>query len=488
MCALFKKSKSVSAELEEEISSRPLVSSGVIPGWLSGSLIRNGPVYVNVDGKTNAHWFDGLAMLHVFSFSNGEVRFSNKFLRSDDYKTVFKKKSLDYTGFAADPCRSLFKRFFTFFIPKKGKEIQNANVNVVKLANTYAALTEVPLPVAFEPHTLETLGVLNYKDQLPHGKCWESAHPHHDSIRKETLNYLIQYGRSSEYILYWIKDGLSEREVIARIPVEEPSYMHTFAVTDNYVIFTEFPFKVKPLDFITKNQAFIKNFLWCPERGTQFTVVERATGKLIGKYKTNSFFAFHHGNAFEKDGQIFLDLVWYADSSMVMGVASYFRPYSQDKPFDITPSPTRLERYTLNLQTGDIAQDTLLDRSVEFPRINDKFDGLPYRYLYLTDPREAEDGSPRNLYKVNVETKEVHEWQQPGCCPGEPLFISLPGASEEDEGVVLTVVQDTLQHTSFLPVLNAKNFEEIGRAEAPHYIPAGLHGQYFNIQEGVNPV
>ena len=32
---------------------------------------------------------------------------------------------------------------------------------------------------------------------------------------------------------------------------------------------------------------------------------------------------------------------------------------------------------------------------------------------------------------------------------------------------------------SFLLVLDAQSFEERARAEAPHHIPFGFHGQYF---------
>lgn len=262
---LFKKKSNVSAELQEEVENRSLEISGSVPHWLSGTLIRNGPIKVTVDGQSNEHWFDGLAMLHAFSFDEGKVNYSNKFLRSDAYHTVFDEGSINYSGFAADPCRSLFKQFFTFLIPNSNPEIHNANVNVAKLANEYVALTEVPLPVKFDPITLETLGVLDFKDDLPKEKCWESAHPHYDIQQKRTVNYLIKFGRTSYYTLYSIEDGSSERKIIAEIPVEEPSYMHSFAVTENFIILTEFPFVVKPIDLITRKKAFIKNFTWQPE-------------------------------------------------------------------------------------------------------------------------------------------------------------------------------------------------------------------------------
>ncbi|MDQ5832550.1 MAG: carotenoid oxygenase family protein, partial [Actinomycetota bacterium] len=46
-------------------------------------------------------------------------------------------------------------------------------------------------------------------------------------------------------------------------------------------------------------------------------------------------------------------------------------------------------------------------------------------------------------------------------------------------GVVLSVVLDTAAARSFLLVLDAGSFEELARAEAPHHIPFGFHGQYM---------
>lgn len=128
------KTSNISCELQEEVENISLEITGKVPNWLSGTLIRNGPIKVTVNGQSNEHWFDGLAMLHAFSFRGGKVSYSNKFLRSDAYHTVFDKSSLKYEGFASDPCRSLFKTFFTFFFSESHPAIQNANVNVAKLA------------------------------------------------------------------------------------------------------------------------------------------------------------------------------------------------------------------------------------------------------------------------------------------------------------------------------------------------------------------
>ena len=74
---------------------------------------------------------------------------------------------------------------------------------------------------------------------------------------------------------------------------------------------------------------------------------------------------------------------------------------------------------------------------------------------------------------------DVITWSQAGCYPGEPVFVPAPDARAEDEGVVLSVVLDSSAGRSSLVALDAGTFEELGRAEAPHSIPFGFHGQFF---------
>lgn len=451
----------VSADLLDEVVDRPLQIEGEIPAWLSGSLVRNGPVNVIANGEKNGHWFDGLAMLHAFSFHKGTVQYTNKFLRTDAYRKVFEEGSIHYSGFAYDPCRTLFKRFLTLFFPKSHPDLHNANVNVAKYANAYIAMTETPLPVRFDRQTLDTLGVFDYQDQLPKDKCWESAHPHYDASQKRTWNYLVKFGKNSFYTLYYLRDGSANREILAEIPVQEPAYMHSFAITENYLILAEFPYVVKPLDLILKGKAFIKNYSWKPQKGTIFRVIDRNSGNEVGQYRTRPFFAFHHANAFEKDGKIILDIVAYQDAGIIDDINN-------------SGTPSQLERFSVSLENGEISSEVLFSDSNEFPRINEKFAGLPYRYAYVAGFSGSE-----GLHKVDTETKKTLSWLEAGCSVGEPIFVASPGAKEEDDGVVLSLILNRTQNSSFLLVLNAKNFQELGRAKAPHLIPDGLHAQYF---------
>lgn len=355
---------------------------------------------------------------------------------------------------------------------------------MTKLANAYVSLTELPLPVRFDLQTLDTLGVLDDEDSLPKDNSWESAHPHHDAAQKCNLNYIVDFGRLSHYLLYRVEDGLAERKMLARIPVENPSYMHTFAMTENYVIFTEFPLVVNPLDIMLSKQAFIKNFKWQPERGTRFSVVERKSGNIATSLATKPFFAFHHVNAFENNGGIYLDIVTYKDAEIVTGDSFYLNSLkgSRDNP------QTKLERFFISLENGTISSEVLVEKSTEFPRINERLDGKPYRYAYLVALKDklAKDQKvvdSEGLYKVDTLTKEVLEWHEDGCSAGEPVFIEAPNATTEDEGVVLAVILDLVRKDSFLLLSDAKNFKELARAKTPHQIPVGLHGQFFFLKK-----
>jgi carotenoid cleavage dioxygenase-like enzyme len=462
--------------MPEEISPSILQTQGVIPAYLSGVLVRNGPVNVTLDGKSNAHWFDGLAMLHAFAFDQGSITYYSKYLRTDAFRCVTQKKTLNYVGFAQDPCRSLFQRIASWFIPHI--EIPNANINVAYLADAYAAFFEIPMPVRFDQHTLETLGLLDFPDALPKQNVWESAHPIYDAQEDETINYLVEYGRQSYYTFYRLRKKSKSREVLAKIPVKEPAYMHSFSVTENYCLLTEYPFVVKPFDLWIKNVPFIHNFFWDPSRGTQFLVIDRKEGKLIGNLRTDPFFAFHHVNAFEEGGRIHCDLLSYDDPRIIGILANHFRRESGHPENEVK---IRLMRYSLSLNNGLIQKRELWDKPAELPRINDLKRGVAYRFAYLADPREPDEAEEdiRPIYKWNTELEQAEAWSERGCFPGEAVFIPAPNARQEDEGVVLSVVLDLKSQRSFLLILDAKNFKELGRAYAPQKIPVGLHGQFF---------
>lgn len=253
--------------------------------------------------------------------------------------------------------------------------------------------------------------------------------------------------------------------------------MHSFPITENYVVLVECPFAVNPLRLATMRfhqTPFIENYRWHPEQGTRFHIVDRDSGRLVNTCESSPFFAFHYVNAFEQDGSVVVDASSYVDASIVKDF------YLDNLRSDTEPVHTgQLTRYHLPLQGESVKSEPIADALVEFPRIHyRRCNGRPYQFVYGGDSRQPLSFIDQ-LVKVDVTTGDIQRWQQANCYPTEPVFVAAPNAAAEDEGVILSLVLEASQRQMFLLVLAAQSFEEIARAEVPHVIPFGFHGQFF---------
>jgi beta,beta-carotene 9',10'-dioxygenase len=455
--------------LDEETAVDRLPVSGTLPPWLTGSLIRVTPALFEIGDRRVAHWFDGVAMLNRFGFAEGSVSYKSRFLDSSSLRDA-KEGKIRHAGFATDPCRSIFKRVQAIFSPDF---TDNPNVNLARIGERYIAMTEIPLPVEFDPETLDTVGRFEFADSLKSHVT--TAHPHYDRERDELVNYVAHFSKTSEYVFYGLPAGSSSRRVIAHLPVREPAYMHAFGMSGRHLILAEYPLRANPLKMALSGKAFIENYVWRPELGTKLQVFDRETGELRGTYETEAFFCFHHVNAFERGpGELVVDLVAYQDPSIIDAL------YLDQNGPRAVPAPGELRRYTIDLDGGSVSWEALPGgHNVELPRIDyARSNTRDYAYAYFTGYPSDGDWLDR-LVKVDVRDGTRSEWHAPGCYPGEPIFVREPGNDAEDGGVILSVVLDTAAGRSFLLVLDAGSFEELARAEAPHHIPFGFHGDYL---------
>lgn len=458
-----------------EVKVEGLPIRGTVPAWLRGTLVRNGPAKYEVGQKGYRHWFDGLAMLHSFSFNGGQVSYANKFLQSPAYKKASETGKISYSEFATDPCRSIFERVMSFF-SRGGGSSHNANVNLTKLADRFVAMTETPLTVEFDLQTLETVGLLGYDKQLE-GQL-TTAHPHYDFGQEAGVNYVLHFSRESKYNVYRVPVGSKEQVLIGSVPVKEPAYMHSFGMTERYIILAEFPLVINPLRLLIRGKPFIENYQWKPEKGTRFLLMDKQNGQIVARHKSDAFFAFHHINAFERDDNLIVDISAYPDAEIVN--ALYLDRLRSKNGSDIPTAEFR--RYHLPLDGSSARYEVLSEEQIELPRINYKRNNArDYRYAYGASSNRGRPYDFLNqLVKVDVQNKTTKTWFEEACYPGEPVFVATPNASAEDDGVILSVVLDGKKGRSFLLILAADSFQEISRAEVPHHVPFGFHGQYFH--------
>lgn len=453
---------------------------GRLPSWLSGTLFRNGPGQFEVDDQSLNHWFDGLAMLRQYRIENGSVTVSNRFLRSKEYTHVIEEGELRRDQFGTAAPGSILDRVRGLVNPSL---TDNASISVDRIDADPIAITETPNAVRFDGETLETVGGVGHNDGL--SITGSLGHPHYDFRREMVVNMGIRFGRTSEYVLFERPTDSRIRRKVGGFEVDRPAYFHSFGLTDQYAILMESPLRLDPTALL-RDQPFIENYSWDDNRPSRFLIFDRHSGAVVSTPRVDPCFVFHHVNAFEQpaENRVVVDVIAFEDSDVIQSL--YLdRLRSGEEP---VPGG-ELRRYRLPVEDGATEEQSLFAGPVEFPMINYRqVNTRPYRYLYAaghTDPPAI--GMLNCLVKYDLETNSRTVWSEPGVYPSEPVFVARKPAPEpgesttnEDDGVILSVLLDTRVDRSALVVLDAASFSELARVRLPAAFPFGFHGQWYS--------
>ncbi|XP_060229582.1 carotenoid-cleaving dioxygenase, mitochondrial isoform X3 [Meriones unguiculatus] len=515
--------------VEETLNTVCAQVRGHIPEWLNGYLLRVGPGKFEFGKDEYNHWFDGMALLHQFRVEKGTVTYKSRFLQSDTYKANSAGDRIVISEFGTlalpDPCKNIFERFMSRF--EQPTMTDNTSVNFVQYKGDYFLSTETNFMNKVDIETLERTEKVDWSTFIAVNGA--TAHPHYDPDGT-VYNMGNTYGpRGSCYNVIRVPPEKRESgetihgaQVLCSITSREamkPSYYHSFGMTENYVIFIEQPLKMKLWKFVTskiRGKAFADGISWEPQYNTRFHVVDKHTGQpLTGVYSSKPFVTFHQINAFEDQGCIVIDLCCQDDGSSLEvyqlqnlrkageGLDQVYKSMAKSfprrfvLPLDVsvdTPEGENLSPLSYSsasaVKQGDGEiwcspenlhhQDLEEEGGIEFPQINyGRVNGKKYNFFYGCGFRHLVGDS---LIKVDVVNKTLTVWREDGFYPSEPIFVPVPGADEEDSGVILSVVITPNQSESnFLLVLDAKNFAELGRAEVPVRMPYGFHGTFVPI-------
>ncbi|PSQ24507.1 beta-carotene 15,15'-monooxygenase [Halobacteriales archaeon QS_9_67_17] len=450
---------------------------GSLPEWLSGSLVRNGPGSFSVGDGSVDHWFDGLAMLTRFTFDDG-VRYSNRFLRTDAYEAA---RAGRFDGGFATGESTLRERLWNAF---RGDPYDNTNIILERIGDEYLALTESPRWVRVDPTSLETLGHRRYDGPAPSGDL-ACAHLRYDPDRDLHVNVETEFGRPSYYHVYAMRSP-ERRKLLASVPTDRPSYMHSFALTPDYVVLTAFPFDVNPLAFFKPGRQgpFVENFRWRPDAGTTVYVINRHGGGVVGEATAPPVFGFHHVNAYQTDGDVVFDLETLPDADAVDSL-----DLAALRAGQLDAVAGRLDRYRVT----DPAGEPTVERTARFatgtglPTVSPATRLHEHRYVYAQGTDTPVTRWPRAVRKVDTVTGRVTEWSD-DTPVSEPIFVPRSGsarptdderAHSADDGVVLTVTLDHEAGRSTLVVLDGETLTERARAPLPHALPFDFHGRFF---------
>lgn len=447
---------------------------GQIPPELHGTLFRNGPGLLEVNGQRIHHPFDGDGMISAIAFDNGRAHFRNRFVRTTAYLEEQKAGKILYRG--------------VFGTQKPGGWLANAfdlrlkniaNTNIIYWGGKLLALWEAADPHRLDPYTLETLGKDSLNGVLSNGEAF-AAHPRLDPSCEQDggapclVNFSIKPGLSSTITIFELDPaGLVVRRHAHSVPGF--AFIHDFAITPNYCIFFQNPIAFNPLPFVLGLRGAGECIKFQPNQPTRIIVIPRRQEESVQILETQSGFVFHHANAFEQDDEVVIDSICY-ESFPEVEPGSDFR----EVDFDAL-QPGHLWRFHLNLKDKTVSRELIEYRCCEFPSIHQERVGRPYRYIYMGAAHTNTGNAPlQAILKIDLESGERQLWSTaPRGFVSEPIIVSRSNSSEDD-GWVLTVVYDAAHHRSDVVILDARDLNQgpIARLHLKHHIPYGLHGSF----------
>ncbi|XP_076183038.1 neither inactivation nor afterpotential B isoform X2 [Ptiloglossa arizonensis] len=325
---------------KEVIEPIPGEVTGQIPSWLKGTLLRNGPGSLKVGEYNFNHLFDSSALLHRFHIANGKVTYQCRFVQTDVYRKNNAAQRIVVTEFGTkpvpDPCKSIFQRIAAMFHPDDDSD--NSMISVYPFGDEYYTFAESAVIHRIDPETLETIGKVNVSDYV--SIVNHTSHPH---VMNDGTIYNLGMSVTPRGPVYnvvcfspsriTIDDSGEEQElsmfdqatIVASVPSRwllNPSYMHTFGITENYFIIVEQPLAVSLPTIISckvKKEPMHAALKWHENENTLIHVVSKETGSVVRTFVTEAFFYLHIINQFETRDRdyVVLDICCYRDSKML---------------------------------------------------------------------------------------------------------------------------------------------------------------------------
>ncbi len=427
--------------VSDEVAVTALPVQGGIPPELSGLYVRNG---TNSSTGPSEHFFGGDGMLHGIRLEQGKALwYRNRYVDTPVYRK---------TGSS---------------IPGANPEDTTSAVSLIHHGGRLMSLGEFGYPYEINPDDLSTVGTFNYAGKLPGNM---TAHPRIDPDTGELL--FFGYNVFEPYLTYMRADAEGNMLQVEPIQTTGPSMMHDFAATENYVVFMEMPVRFSWLSAVMGSGL---PFAWDNDAVCRFGVMPRTgNNSQIRWFDVPPCFIFHVMNSYERGNEVIVDAARY-DQLWVENSHDFFHP-------------ARLSRFTLNLQTGNVAVDEVYEGAMEFPQVNRQRWTREYRYGYSLAVDEENDSPERiaqarsGIHKYDLISGEVQSYlPEQRFTPGEAFFIPSDQGAGEDEGYLASFVYDAQTETSSFCLFDATRLDAgpVATIPLPVRVPVGFHGVWL---------
>jgi all-trans-8'-apo-beta-carotenal 15,15'-oxygenase len=459
----------------EEVTDVPLAVTGALPAAIDGVYFRNGPGRFERGGQRYRHPFDGDGHVTRLDFADGQVRYTNRFVRTEEYLAEERAGRMLYRGFGTNLPGGLWANLFRLNFKNA------ANTSVRWHAGRLLALWEGGAPYRLDPATLATLGQEDFDDALrsprirrsrrPAPRLPFTAHPCFDAQSGELLSFGLVSGAPNRLMLYRIgADGVMDpprQHGLARF-----SFVHDFAVTGRWLCFllphADFDLRKALLGLSTA----VGSLRIATERPMQVLLLPRQPGDRPVLLEGPPGFVFHIAQAFDDEhGRLVLDVIRYGAYPQFDALDALFRnPPAGTMPrlarLAVDPARQRCEPLSLGPELDQLA--------FELPVTRPGACGEPRRILYgIGAPPDRRAPYLTSIHRVDTDTGALVTRDFGADLVGEPMLV--PG-TDGSEGWLLSLVHRAGEGRTDLVVLRAEDLAIQASAALPHRVPVGFHG------------
>ncbi len=452
------------APVHDEITRHDCEVIGEIPKDFGGVYVRNGPNprYTPV---ARHHWFDGDGMLHAVHIENGKATYRNRYTRTADFDAET-EAGHELFGGIMHPLSSRPTKPFK----------DTSNTDVVFHAGHLLTMWYVAgEPYKVHPITLETIGPDDFGGKLPRNV---SAHSKNDPRTGEFL--FFDYSPAKPWLTYGVVSPGDELDHFTEIELPGPRLPHDMGMTENYVVLMDLPLFTTPEGL--KRGKWQVGFY--PDLPSRFGVLpRRGNGADIQWFEAEPCYIYHPVNAWEEGDWIVMDGFRVDEPCPPMD-----NPNDGDlaRMLRYLRLVARMYRWRFNLKTGECKEEGLDGRNAEFPTINWTYLGRKTRYSYDVTIPLVDTLRFDGLMKFDHETGAAEEYKfGEGVFGSEAPFAPRHNSASEDDGYVVTFVQDENSGRSEMLIIDAQDFAKgpVARVQIPQRVPAGFHACWVTEAE-----
>jgi len=471
-----------------------------IPAYVTGTFVRNGAARLSFGSEKRvlSSWLEGWAKIHSFKFNGSRVLYSGKMLEPPNYLKSVKKGELvpqmTFNKFenSADEW-SFWEKLKIAKGMAEGTAYDNNNPAVWRIGpkdakkGIYMAVNDFATPTRFDIDTLKTMELPKRYPTISGCTHWQREPGTDNSINIATKAGL--YGPHLEVYRWRPEHSYSEPEVVTTFKPKKEGYFHSFSITENYAVLFIYPVTFHSRKLWRENFHIFETFTNNPQGTADIYLINLKNGEVTTR-STSYVYSLHHANAYEKHGEVVVDLVTNRFDSFEGHLRASKDMLNPPVAQNLSESSgADLYRFHIGLQEDYVKVKMFEDNSrshpqlctnhFEFPVINENYRGKSYCILYGWSAYQV---SRQILVKKNLCDDSLSKiWRDDNFnhYSGEMAFVPNPKGNSEDDGVLITNVFDGEKEKSYLLVLDAKTFKPINKAWLPYAIPMSFHGMYF---------